>query len=165
MKYRLNAIPADLPEEFLVDGYQLAKSVVPIVSGIIDNVLSNAGKKLARISGYDELSEESKQFMHEIIYMLMLEQLSNTFEKKVMLSPGEQHLAQHAAQREISDCSTFVKIINKVSLEDIKNAVIAETETEAKRIILQQLKDSTSKLPTPLSWESMKIANPFEPKK
>jgi hypothetical protein len=162
MKYKLNAISSGSEETYVLKGFDLAKSIVPILSGILDNILINVGKKLNRIKGYSELSDVSKQFVNEIIFTLMLEQLSNLFQNKVMLAPGEQHAAQYSAMKQISDCSTFVKVLNKVSLDDIRNAIIAQTEKEAKKIILDQLNDSENNISTPLNWQDMQISDPFK---
>jgi acetone carboxylase gamma subunit len=165
MQYELFSMPSDDGDtpQTKVEGFDLARSAVNIAAGTLDYMLARVGKSLSRIDGYDNLSSETQSFVHEIMFMLMLEELSRKFADNVRLPHGDKLKCHSKATREISDCDLFVKILNKASSEPLENAIIARNKEEALEVIRRHL-ESDQELPTLLSWESMRLENPF-PKK
>mgnify|MGYP003125535340 CR=1 FL=1 len=169
MDYELQNMPFGEDGRPTIDGFNVAKNIVLLTRGGINKLFQHIGKGLDRSVDYAEMSEDTQSFIREITYHLLLEQLVSIFDNEVKLSNSKKHKAHTQATAEIEGCDTLVKMLNNMSKDDVRTAVIARTKEDAIKILLQQLQEESDQpgvSPSmPIDWESLQISDPFNTNK
>jgi hypothetical protein len=160
-------VDSDLRDIFSnkIDGYDLGCAILFAAQKAIDLMKSTALASLENTGPYTELPEKAKVMAAELTIITIMNQLELSTEKMKALDGFSRMKTSMEFTEKVRDFSKLMELLSKTKTAKIAEMVIGRTKEETIAFLqakLKAIKTETFPNLTPITWESMGIANPLE---